>query len=50
MSMMEWSECQNLGFTWDHTVNIRLVMCLGCSCNCKVRAVGLDHNECPMGL
>ena len=50
MSMMEWSECQNLGFTWDHTVNIRLVMCLGCSCNCKVRAVGLDHNECSMGL
>ena len=26
------------------------VMCLGCSCDRKVWAVGLDHNRSPMGL
>ena len=26
------------------------VMCLGCSCNRKVWAVGLDHNRSPMGF
>ena len=27
-----------------------VVICLGYSCDCKVWAVGLDHNESPMGL
>ena len=27
-----------------------MLMCLGCSCNHKVWAVGLNHNKSPMGL
>ena len=32
------------------SIRICLVMCLGCSCNRKVWAVGFDHNRSPMGL